>query len=235
MRSATVTANDDMDDEIEPSTASSRRDPLTRDRILAAAVAIADAEGVGRLTMRSLARSLGYEVMSLYNHVANKDDVLDGMVERVVGEIDLPPDDVEWQVGARRIAMSAHEAIVRHRWVAGLWTSRWPGPNRWRHMEALLELLGRADFPDDLADLAFHAITLHIQGFTQQQIDFTMTSDDEAEMYARIEREVSPDVYPRMLEHIRYHLENETSHDEFGFVLDLILDGLERKRKGADR
>lgn len=224
-----------MNDDIDTSKSASRRDPLTRDNILAAAVALADAHGVERLTMRSLARSLGYEVMSLYNHVSNKDDVLDGIVDRVAGEIDDPPDDVDWHVGVRLIAMSAHEAIVRHRWAASLWTTRWPGPNRWHHMEALLELLDRADFPDDLADLAFHAITLHIQGFTQQQIDFTMTSDDEAEMYDRIEREVSPDLYPRMLEHIRYHLETETNHDEFGFVLDLILDGLERKRLESAR
>lgn len=220
---------------METTTSSNRRDPLTRDRILAAAIALADADGVEGLTMRNLARSLGYEVMSLYNHVANKDDVLDGMVDRVASEIDDPPDGVSWQVGARVIAMSAHEAIVRHRWAAGLWTSRWPGPNRWHHMEVLLDLLGRADFPEDLADLAFHAITLHIQGFTQQQINFTMTSDDEAEMYDRFAREVSPEMYPRMVDHIRYHLETETSHDEFGFVLDLILDGIERKRLEAAR
>ena len=211
------------------------RAPLSRDRILDAAIAIADADGVAGLSMRNLARSLDYEVMSLYNHVANKDDLLDGMVDRVAGEIDDPPPGVDWRDGVRSIAVSAHGALIRHGWAAGLWTTRWPGPNRWHHMEVLLDLLARVGFPDDLADLAFHAVTLHIQGFTQQQLSYAMQPDDETEMFERFRREVTADEYPRVVEHVQFHLDTETRVDEFSFVLDLILDGLERKRLASRR
>jgi AcrR family transcriptional regulator len=193
-------------------------------------VSIADEHGVSALSMRKLAKQLGYEVMSLYNHVENKDDLLDGMVDLVAAEIEEPPADLGWQPAARSIAVSAHDALVRHRWAAALWSSRWPGPARWRHMEVVLDLLAGAGFPDDVADLAFHAITMHIQGFTQQQINYAQQAIDEAEMFDRFHREVSEDEFPEVHAHVRYHLERDAPHDEFAFVLDLILDGLERAR-----
>lgn len=207
------------------------RPPLTRERILAAAVEIADERGVGALSMRKLAKQLGYEVMSLYNHVENKDDLLDGMVDLVAAEIDGPQPGLGWKPAIRSIAMSAHEALVRHPWATVLWASRWPGPARWRHMEALLALLAGAGFPDDVADLGFHAVTMHIQGFTQQQITYTELSSDEERLFARFHREVSADEFPHVVDHVRYHIDVEAPHDEFGFVLDLILDGLDRERR----
>lgn len=209
------------------------REPLHRDRILSTAVAMADQHGVGGLSMRKLAQELGYEVMSLYNHIANKDDLLDGMVDLVAGEITEPSDDLAWKPAVREIAMSAHAALVRHRWAAGLWSSRWPGRNRWRHMDVLLQLLGGAGLPDDIADLGFHAVTMHIQGFTQQQIDYSAQLPNEDAMMERFRLEVSPDEFPNMVAHVRYHLEHDGSRDEFGFVLDLILDGLERAATGG--
>ncbi len=210
--------------------ASASRGPLNRDRLLDAAVEIADQQGVAGLSMRKLAKHLGYEVMSLYNHVQNKDDLLDGMIDRVAAEIDEPPADADWKVASRHIAMSAHDALVRHRWASGLWSSRWPGPARWRHMEILLRVLAEAGFPDDLADLAYHAISLHIQGFTQQQISYSMDDQATSEMFARFAHEVTADEYPHVVAHVRYHQEVPAPHDEFGFVLDLILDGLDRAR-----
>ena len=97
-------------------------------------------------------------------------------------------------------------------------------------MELLLDLLANADFPDDVADLAFHAVTMHIQGFTQQQINYAQQAMDEAEMFERFHRDVSEADFPEVHAHVRYHLERDAPHDEFGFVLDLILDGLERAR-----
>jgi AcrR family transcriptional regulator len=208
------------------------RTPLSRDRILAVAVELADERGVDGLSMRKLAKQLGYEVMSLYNHVDNKDDLLDGMVDAVAGEIVVPDDDLAWKTAVRQVAMSAHEALVRHRWAAAMWSRRWPGPNRWRHMDALLRLLSTADLPDDVADLGFHAVTMHIQGFTQQQIDYSNQVPDEDAMLERFRDDVSPDEFPHIVDHVRYHRETEGLHDEFGFVLDLILDGLERVARG---
>ena len=210
-----------------PTPTQNERIPLSRDRVLATAVAMADEHGVDELSMRKLAKELGYEVMSLYNHVTNKDDLLDGMVDAVAGEIVMPDDDLGWKAAVRQVAMSAHDALVRHRWAAGLWSQRWPGPNRWRHMDTLLRLLSTADLPDDIADTGFHAVTMHIQGFTQQQIAYSAQVPDEAAMYERFRTEVSPDVFPHIVDHVRYHRETEHRHDEFRFVLDLILDGLE--------
>jgi AcrR family transcriptional regulator len=210
------------------------RRPLSRERILAEAVALADEHGVEGLSMRKLAKHLGYEAMSLYNHVQNKDDLLDGMVDLVAAEIGEPDADLGWKPAVRQIAVSAHDALVRHRWVAPLWSSRWPGPNRWRHMEVLLATLNEAGFPDDVADLAFHAVTLHVQGFTQQQIAYSAQVPSEAEMFDRFHADVSPAEFPHVVDHVRYHIETESAHDEFGFVLDLILDGLDRARVHPD-
>lgn len=204
------------------------RTPLSRERILATAIELADEHGATGLSMRKLAKELGYEVMSLYNHVANKDDLLDGMVDAVAGEVVLPAEELPWKRAVREIAVSWHEALVRHRWAAAMLSQRWPGPNRWRHMENLLRLLSTADLPDDVADLGFHAITMHIQGFTQQQITYSTMVPDEEAMFERFRAEVSPEVFPHVVAHVGYHGETGEPVDEFGFVLDLILDGLER-------
>lgn len=204
------------------------RTPLTRERILTTAIEIADEHGASGLSMRKLAKELGYEVMSLYNHIANKDDLLDGMVDTVAGEIALPAEELPWKRAVREIAVSWHETLVRHRWAAAMLPQRWPGPNRWRHMDNLLRLLSTADLPDDIADLGFHAVTMHIQGFTQQQINYSTQVPDEAAMFERFRTEVSPEVFPHIVAHVQYHRDTEQHPDEFGFVLDLILDGLER-------
>ena len=204
------------------------RTPLSRERILATAIEIADEHGAAGLSMRKLAKQLGYEVMSLYNHVANKDDLLDGMVDTVAGGIALPAEGLPWKPAVREIAVSWHEALVRHPWAAAMLSQRWPGPNRWRHMDTLLRLLSTADLPDDVADLGFHAITMHIQGFTQQQIAYSAMVPDEEAMLERFRAEVSAEVFPHIVAHVRYHNETGGPLDEFGFVLDLILDGLER-------
>ncbi len=204
------------------------RIPLSRDLVLTTAIELADEHGVAGLSMRKLAKELGYEVMSLYNHVDNKDDLLDGMVDAVAGEIALPDEELPWKRAVREIAVSSYEALVRHRWAAAMWSQRWPGPNRWRHMDTLLRLLSTADLPDDVADLGFHAITMHIQGFTQQQIAYSAMVPDEEAMLERFRAEVSPEVFPHIVAHVRYHGETGGPRDDFGFVLDLILDGLER-------
>jgi AcrR family transcriptional regulator len=205
----------------------SHREPLGRDRILVTAIEIADEHGVDGLSMRKLAAALGYEVMSLYNHVENKDDLLDGMVDLVAAQFVEPAAEIPWKAAVREIAMSAHAALVRHPWAAGLYSTRWPGPHRWRHMESLLRFLGEAGLPDDVADIGFHAVTMHIQGFTSQQLVYA-TQIDEAQMFARFHRTVTSDEFPLVVAHVRYHQEHDHRRDEFGFVLDLILDGLER-------
>jgi AcrR family transcriptional regulator len=206
----------------------SSRIPLTRDRVVQAAVAIADDVGVDALSMRKLARELGYEVMSLYNHVANKDDLLDAMVDAVAAEITVASND-DWKTAVRSIATSAHDALLRHPWASALWSNRWPGPMRLRHMESILVALEGAGLPAEAVDMGFHAITMHVQGFTLQKVSFGLAAKLD-ESAARFLREVPADEYPRLTGHVQYHLAGSSQPGAFGFVLDLILEGLERSR-----
>jgi len=194
-----------------------------------AAIELADAHGIDGLSMRKLASHLGAGAMSLYNHVANKDDLLDAMVDRVAGQPALPDRSQGWQAAARQFAVETHQALLRHPWAITMWQTRWPGPNRWLYMETLLAILADADFTEDHADLAFHAITMHIQGFTQQQVSYTTQFADGDALYARFAAEVKAGSFPHLIDHVRYHNDGGTTQDEFAFVLDLILDGLERK------
>jgi AcrR family transcriptional regulator len=211
------------------------RTPLSRARILAAGVELADAQGLGGLSMRRLAAHLGFEVMSLYNHVASKQDLLEGMLDLVAAEVDLPdPGAVDWRDGTRALAVAQHGSLLRHRWAGPTSTDHFPGPNRWRIMETTLALLAAGGFDGHLRDLAYHAITLHIGGFTAQQLAYEADGGSTDAMYARVDRELDAAAHPLMADHIRYH--RDPGHtpgerpDEFRFVLDLILDGLERQR-----
>ncbi|WP_053615377.1 TetR/AcrR family transcriptional regulator [Nocardiopsis sp. NRRL B-16309] len=208
-----------------------RRAPLTRDRVLDTGVALADAEGIGALSMRRLGRELGVEAMSLYNHVDGKADLLDGMLDRVVGEIELPEGDEDWREQARRRAVSAHDALMRHPWAASLWTSSLnPGPRRMRYMDSALRSLRAADFTPGLLDRAFHTIEDHLVGHALQALGFPLDPDQMAEVGESVLRSFPVDTYPDLAAHIRYHLEPHEEGGGFEFGLDLILDGLERLR-----
>lgn len=212
------------------------RTPLTRARVLSAGVELADEAGLSGLSMRKLAAHLGFEVMSLYNHVANKQDLLEGMLDLVSGEVQLPdPDRVHWKDGLRRIAIESHEVLLRHRWAGPTSNSAFPGPHRWRTSETILALLVSGGLDGHLRDVGYHAITLHISGFTAQQIAYDFDDDFAREMFARVEREFPAHEHPLMADHIRYHVDPHHTPgerpDEFRFVLDLILDGLERARQ----
>ena len=134
------------------------------------------------------------------------------------------------------LAVHTHDVLLRHRWAAPLIPHCFPGPNRFGHAERLLELLTLGGFDDDLRDLGYHAVTLHIAGFTQQQLSYSLSDDEWESGMARFHREVTTDRFPLMIDHVRYHTERdhrpEGRPDEFRFVLDLIVDGLERRRDG---
>lgn len=215
-------------------TRTNRRAPLNRGRVLDAAVALADAEGLDALTMRRLGRELGVEAMALYNHVDNKDDLLDGMLDLVVAEIELSVSGPDWRSRARQRAISAHAVLMRHPWAAAVWTSRLnPGPARMRYMDSSLRSLREAGFPPTLLDHTFHAIENHIVGHAMQALGFPLDRDQMGEMGERILRSFPVKEYPDLAAHIRYHveLEHPDGEDEFEFGLDLILDGLDRMRK----
>jgi AcrR family transcriptional regulator len=217
---------------VRRSTARAAREPLSRDRVLRAAVELADAEGIDVLTMRRLAQALGVEAMSLYHHVSNKDDILVGMVELVVAEFDLPvAGTADWKEELRRSSTSAHEVLRRHPWAPNLILSG-PGTGtaRFRSMDAILGCLREAGFSAELTDHAYHALDSHVMGFTLWQVGI---SSGMSRLRGGVEGFLATDPFagfPYLLEHAEQHLRPRRADDEgeFAFGLRLILDGLER-------
>ncbi len=214
------------------------RPALTRGSVVQAAVALADADGVEALTMRKLAERLGVEAMSLYHHVANKDQILDGMVDAVFAEIDLPVVGRDWRVELRGRCVSARAALARHPWAIGLLESRAnPGPATLRHHDAVLGTLRAAGFSVPGAAHAFAAIDSYVYGFALQEaaLPFEAPGDLE-EVAAGIMEQMPVEDYPHLTEMIVEHAlrPGYAFADEFPFGLDLVLDGLDRVRAADD-
>jgi AcrR family transcriptional regulator len=214
--------------------------PLNRERVLRGAVALADERGIEALTMRNLGRHLGVEAMSLYNHVENKEDVLDGMVDVVLGEIlaaveeiEPPAEPAEWKAVARRRMLAAREVLLRHRWAPAVFESRTKIPEAVpRYYDSLLGLMLGAGFSIDIAHHALHALGSRALGFSQELF---VTADEDSGPDPTPEQMAAQ--YPNLAELARI-----VNHDadstlggcddqfEFEFGLDLLLDGLERLR-----
>jgi AcrR family transcriptional regulator len=207
------------------------RTPLNRERVLRAAVALADEEGIESFTMRELGLRLGVEAMSLYNHVANKDDILDGMLDLVVSEIDLPSYGVDWREAMRRRATSAQEVFSSHPWASALNDSRVSsGPARLRYFDWVVGTLRRAGFSLELAARVLAVLDGYIYGFGRQQLNIASGSEATPEAMAEaFLRAVPPDQYPYLTEMITDHAMQAGQDDtaDFQFGLDLILDGLQ--------
>lgn len=209
--------------------------PLNRERVLRAAVAFADESGIGALSMRKLGQALGVEAMSLYNHVTNKDQLLDGMVDVVFGEIELPARGVEWKTAMRERAESARQVLRRHPWAIALMSTRTsPGPATLRHHDAVIGSLRDGGFSIPMTAHAFSALDGYVYGFTLQEATLPLgeTEEDTAEVAQTMMARVPPDEYPHLTEFTVEHIlrPGYDYGNEFGFGLDLILDGLERAR-----
>jgi AcrR family transcriptional regulator len=224
-------------------TRSRSRRPLTRERVLERAIALADEDGIDALSMRKLGQALGVEAMSLYNHVANKGALVTAMVDNVVEQFELPDDEPRWDAAIRRCAISAHDVLIEHRWACSLAlvpsdAQTISGP-RIRYMEWLLRRLREAGFSADLAYSAYHTLDSHIFGFTMWQIGhasaariLTPEGEDVGEWAARLIARMRPE-YPYLAEHGELHMAASARDGrlEFEFALDLILDGLKRLRR----
>jgi AcrR family transcriptional regulator len=208
--------------------AATGRAPLNRDRVLQAAVTLADDNGIGTLSMRKLGETLGVEAMSLYNHVASKDDLLDGMVDIVFGEIDLPPEQTPWRHAIRQRANSARDVLRRHQWAIGLMESRsTPGPATLRHHDAVLGCLRAAGFSIELTAHAYSLLDSYVYGFALQEASLPF---DTADGVPEIADHFVANDYPHLAELATEHVlqPNYDYGAEFLIGLDLILDGLER-------
>ena len=214
----------------QPHASPEPRVPLSRERVLRAAIGLADEGGIESLSMRKLGQRLGVEAMSLYYHAANKDDILDGIVDIVVSEIDVPSGGGDWKAAMRASAISAHEVLLRHPWAASLILS---GPTvrpaRLRYMDSILGCLREAGFSAEMTDHAYHALDSHIMGFTLWQVGISVGLARLGSV-ATFLHEFPVDKYPHLAEHIQQHLRERSPDDEgeFEFGLDLILDGLEK-------
>jgi AcrR family transcriptional regulator len=212
------------------------RVPLSRDRVLESAIRLADEAGIDSLSMRKLASELGVEAMSLYNHVDNKGDLVDAIVDLVVEEIELPSLSEPWDVAIRRCAISAHETYLRHPWACPLVMSpsisgsvAWP---RLRYIESLLGNLQRGGFASEIIYHGYHAIDSHILGFTMWKLGHAVGGDENIEEFAYAFMRDMASEYPHLVEHARQHFLEPPGdgRDEFEFGLDLIIDGLRRAR-----
>lgn len=215
------------------------RTPLTREKVLRAAVAFADSSGIGSLSMRKLGEVLGVEAMSLYNHVANKDELLDGMVDLVFSEIDLPVGGTDWKTAMRQRAISARLALARHRWAIGLMESRSsPGPATLRHHDAVLGSLREAGFSVEMAAHAFSLLDSYTYGFALQEASLPFdTGSATAELAEMIMARFAAGEYPHLTELTVTHV-LKPGYDygsEYEFGLDLILDGLDTERAKAQQ
>ncbi len=210
------------------------RTPLSRERVLRAAMAMADEGGIESLSMRKLADVLGVKAMSLYNHVANKADVVDGIVDAAWGEIVVPSGEADWKTEIREIAISAHETMLRHPWASGLQMRETPGPARFRYGEALLGCFRKAGFSKNLTYHAYHIIEGYILGFTFQVLNYQAVDPEQfAGIAASFLRGEFLAEYPHFTEHVQQHMEPEPGQDDvnaYELGIDLILDGLERVR-----
>ncbi len=214
------------------------RIPLSKERVLRAAVDLADRGGSEAVSMRKLGQELGVDAMSLYHHVQNKDDILDGIVDVVVREIEQSPAEADWKSALRGQVIAARTVMLRHPWAPPVIESRAePGPATMRYMESVLVILRDGGFSLDLTHHAMHVLGSRILGFNQDLFEDSGLSRIGAEAAATIARDLGR-TYPRIAE-----LAVAVSHEgglggcdddfEFAFGLDLILDGLERLRAGG--
>jgi AcrR family transcriptional regulator len=225
-----------MDAVTDTGATAERRTPLTRERVLQAAVELGDRGGIEALSMRKLGQELGVDAMALYRHVRGKDDLLDGLVEAIVGQIEGPTAAADWKAALRAQAMSARNVMLRHPWARQVLEERGTGgPATLARVESALATLYEGGFSIELAHHALHVLGSRLFGFTQDLFEESTPTDPPPDPGALVRAMAG---YPRIIE-----LATSVSHEgvlgacdddvEFAFGLDLILDGLERLRPVA--
>ena len=215
----------------------SRRVRLTRQRVLGAAVELADQIGIGSLSMRRLAEELGVVPMALYKHVSNKEELLDGMVDVVVGEIDPPPSDTDWKSAVRQRILSARRSLLHHRWASGVIESRAnPSPVLLAYIDSMIGMFRAGGFSAELTHHVLHSMGSRLFGFSQEVFDDSPSLDPAST--AMLVREMEGR-YPHIAEMVGVVYHDQASvpgagcddQFEFEFALDLLLNGLERLRE----
>jgi AcrR family transcriptional regulator len=205
-----------------------RKPKVSREQVLDAALALADESGLGAVTMASVGARLGVEAMSLYRHIGNKEEMLDGLVDRVFAEIEVPADASDWHDAMRRRAVSAHAALQRHPWAIGLMESRTqPGPATLGHHDAMLALLFRAGFDGRRATRVYNLLDSYIYGFALQEATLPFSSPAEMEALSDQVLAAMAGAYPN-LARVQQDLVGSgfAYADEFEAGLDIIMGAL---------
>ncbi len=219
---------------METPSPSNVREPLSRARILRAGVDLADARGLERLSMRALAGALGVEAMSLYNHVANKDDLLDGMGDMVMAEIEAPGPDAPWREAMRCRAITSRAAYARHPWAGRLVHTRPSvGPGRLASFDATIGCLRRGGFSHALTVHALSTLDAYVHGFGAQRLHVAQAEvPDDVAMADALARWLPPERYPYLSELVHEHVlvHGYDEEEAFSFGLELVLEGFERRR-----
>jgi AcrR family transcriptional regulator len=218
-----------------PARATTRRRPLSRDRVLEAAVRLADQGGLDSVSMRRLGQVLRVDAMALYRHVANKDDVLDGIADLIVGDFEVPAADVDWKTAIRRSAVSAHEVLLRHPWAGAVIESRRvAGPARLRYLDGVLGTLAAAGFTVPGALRAIMILDSYTYGFVLQELAWPFEADNAGEVAAAFASHLPSGEYPNLLAvATMVAAEPGNTKADFAIGLDLVLDGVERLRDTA--
>jgi AcrR family transcriptional regulator len=211
---------------------------LNRDLVLEMAIKLTDEVGLEKLSMRRLGEELGVEAMSLYNHVSNKEDLLNGMIDALYKEIELPSHDDDWKSALRKRSVSVREVLLRHPWANGLMDSATsPGPGTLRHHDRVLGTFRTGGFSLAMTAHAFSALDSYVYGYAKQEKALPFDTEEQAAsmahaMLAQLPASEYPYLYELMTKHVLQSGYNYS--EEFSFGLDLVLDALERVR-GAER
>jgi AcrR family transcriptional regulator len=218
-----------------PARSATRRKPLSRERVLRAAVRLADEGGLEAVSMRKLGQALRVEAMSLYKHVASKEDILDGIADLVMGDFEVPARDVDWRTAIRQGATSARRVLLRHPWASSLIESRLSaGPSRLRYLDAVIGVLAAAGFTMPLAMRAIMALDSYTYGFVLQELAWPFDAERAPEAAETFARGLRPGEYPNLLAMAEMAAAAPSGLPvDFEFGLGLLLDGLERLRDTA--
>ena len=209
------------------------RPALSRERVISASIRMADEGGINGISMRRLADQLGVRAMSLYHYFVNKDQLRAGMLAAVFAEMERPAHTADWRADLRRASISAKEVLLRHRWAARLLGEPMaPSRAQLEWMDGILGRLREAGFSPNMVHHAYHALDSHIVGFVLWVLPFLELDDAVPNLASDVISELHGGDLPHFVEHVGEHLADRPDDiDEFEFGLDLLLDGLERKRK----
>ncbi len=206
------------------------RRKLTRDLILGAALRLADEEGIQAVSMRRLGQALSVEAMSLYKHVSGKEDILDGISDLVMLEVEVPGRDLPWKMALRQSAIATHQALLGHPWASAVLESRRnPGPTRMRYLDAVVSILRDAGFTLPDVARAFIAVDSHVYGFTLMILAWPFDLRDAPDEAMVMANDTFGDAFPGLRSMAELAITGPGVPIEFEFGLDLLLDGLERR------